>query len=90
MISTLNRHCLYDVNIRFVYAMLSIGRSAGAGKNLYAVMNLPPPPLKFNLHTTILFDTATEVCNTSYLNVANEAVEENNNSNGTAAAFDVS
>lgn len=32
----------------------------------------------------------TEVCNTSYLNVANEAVEENNNSNGIAAAFDVS
>lgn len=88
MNSTLNRHRVYNVNSRFVYAMRSIGRGAGAAKTFCAVMNLPPPPLKFNLHTTLLLNAATEVCSTSLLNAANEAVEENNNLNEIAAAFD--
>lgn len=46
--------------------MQSIGRGAGAAKTFCAVMN----PLKFNLHTAILLDAATEICNTSLINIA--------------------
>ena len=45
--------------------MQSIGRDADAVKTFYAMMNLPPTPLKCDLHTTLLLNAATEVCNTS-------------------------
>ncbi|KAF8794725.1 hypothetical protein HNY73_002668 [Argiope bruennichi] len=37
----------YDLNTRLVYAFRCIGKSKTAARTFCAVMNLPPPPAKF-------------------------------------------
>lgn len=50
-------------------------------------MNLPPPPFKLTLHTPVFLNAPINVCNTFLLNVVNDTVEENNNSNKIAAVL---
>lgn len=78
----------HEVNLRYAYALRSIGKGLEAGKMFSAVMNLASPNSRMEtLYKTIL-SSLTEVCDVSLRNAAFEAIEENENSHDIAAAFD--
>ncbi|GFV20747.1 hypothetical protein TNCV_1470471 [Trichonephila clavipes] len=45
----------YEVNLRFVYGMRCIGIGKSAAQIFCALMNLPPPPAKFERLYTPIF-----------------------------------
>lgn len=81
-------HNLYENNIRFTYALRSIGKGLASAKMFNAVMNLDPPSAKFTKYNSRLTKAMTEVGEASMLNAAIEAVEVNEGSRDIAAAFD--
>ncbi|GFQ75493.1 uncharacterized protein TNCT_434001 [Trichonephila clavata] len=46
----------YEVNLRFVYGMRCIGNGKSAAQTFCALMNLPPPPAKFERLYTPIFN----------------------------------
>ncbi|GFR24617.1 uncharacterized protein TNCT_249191 [Trichonephila clavata] len=46
----------YEVNLRFVYGMRCIGIGKSAAQTFCALMNLPPPPAKFERLYTPIFN----------------------------------
>ncbi|GFS51158.1 uncharacterized protein TNCV_3532611 [Trichonephila clavipes] len=50
----------YEVNLRFVYGMRCIGIGKSAAQIFCALMNLPPPPAKFERLYTPIFKRALE------------------------------
>lgn len=77
-----------DINIRFAYAMRSIGKGMAAGKLFCAMMNLAPPNAKVQKYNQLLLRAATEVCDASTRNAAIEAIEENDGCKDITGAFD--
>lgn len=79
---------LYDTNLKFVYAMRSIGKGLTAGNEFCALLDLPKPPQKyFSYHKKLL--TAIQDCaEDSMLRATQEAVEENNGCTDLAVAVD--
>ena len=53
---------LHEVNIRFAYALRSIGKGIEAGKMFCAVMNLAPPNSRIQHYNEKIFPKPTEVC----------------------------
>lgn len=78
---------LFDINIRLVYALRSIGKGQQAGVTFCAVMNLPSPP-RFTTYNKILCDAARNVCNNSLKDAVEHEVLENDGCTDIAAAFD--
>ncbi|GFV94393.1 uncharacterized protein TNCV_3352311 [Trichonephila clavipes] len=75
----------YEVNLRFVYGM----RCIGIGKSAFcALMNLPPPPAKFERLYTPIFKALETVSSRSMVNSVNEAVIENEHNKNIAIALD--
>jgi hypothetical protein len=79
---------IYETNVRFVYAMRDVGVGIAGSRAFCALMNLPPPPLKFVTHIKALVNALEPAAEESMLKAANEAVEENSGDNQIAAAFD--
>uniref|UniRef100_A0A1B6K2H0 Mutator-like transposase domain-containing protein n=1 Tax=Homalodisca liturata TaxID=320908 RepID=A0A1B6K2H0_9HEMI len=73
----LEKKTLFDVNIRLVYGLRSIGKGMAAGKMLCGVMNLPQPPTKPFRYNKFLKDKAKQVMDESMKTAVDEAVEEN-------------
>lgn len=88
MSSKITKNRLYEINMRFVYALRSIGKGVAAAKTLCAVLNLPQPPLKFSRYNDLLLNALSFVTEASMVNAAHEAVKENNGSSDIAAVFD--
>lgn len=78
----------HELNIRYAYALRSIGKGLEAGKMFSAVMNLALPNSRMQELYKIILPSLTEVCDASLKNAATEAVEENNGSSDIAGAFD--
>ncbi|KAJ4442462.1 hypothetical protein ANN_04048 [Periplaneta americana] len=78
----------YEVNLRFVYGMRSIGRGRKPAQTLCGIMDLPPPTAKFNFCTSQLLKCQEEVAKKSMTNAIEEAVALNENSRDITAAFD--
>lgn len=67
----------FDINIRFVYALRSIGKGLAAGEMLCGVMNLPPPPKKFGKYNYSIGSCVEDVAQNTMEEAVEEAVEEN-------------
>lgn len=78
----------FECNIRFVYAMRSIGKGYESGKNFCAVMNLPRPPTKFTKFNAILNNSIKECAEISMQDAVKEAVLENEGSTDLTVALD--
>lgn len=79
---------LYEVNVRFAYALRSIGKGVRAAKTFCAVMNLPPPTYTFQPYYKRLLTGAIEVCNASLFHAAQGAITANNGNKDIAVAVD--
>ena len=71
MTSNVNSRRIYNVNIRFAYAMRCIGKGTMSARTLCAMMDLPPPP-RFDRYNKILLEALKEVAEGSMLNAARE------------------
>ncbi|GFS90694.1 uncharacterized protein TNCV_3771181 [Trichonephila clavipes] len=78
----------YEVNFRFVYGMRCIGIGKSAAQIFCALMNLPPPPAKFERLYTPIFKALETVSSRSMVNSVNEAVIENEHNKNIAIALD--
>ncbi|GFU09713.1 uncharacterized protein NPIL_88941 [Nephila pilipes] len=65
--------------------MRCIGKGAESAVMFCGIMNLPPPPTKFN---NILLQAARETCEESMAEAVHEAVEENDGARDIAVAVD--
>ncbi|GFT05053.1 uncharacterized protein NPIL_265111 [Nephila pilipes] len=77
-----------DINIRLAYGMRCIGKGNSAAKTFCAVMNLPPPPAKFELYNDILLRSLIKVSRESMRNAVEDTVKNNNSNRDITAAFD--
>ncbi|GFT74479.1 uncharacterized protein NPIL_49021, partial [Nephila pilipes] len=75
------------VNIRYVYAMRSIGRSAEAGRMFCALLNLPQPPTRFAPYNRLL-NAVKLVSEETMQKATQEAILENGSNNNIAVAVD--
>ncbi|GFU48182.1 uncharacterized protein NPIL_85901 [Nephila pilipes] len=74
-----------DINIRLAYGMRYIRKGNSAAKIFCAIMNLPPPPAKFEHYNDVLLRNLLKVRNESMKNVVEETVNINSNRDITAA-----
>lgn len=56
---------LREVNVRLLYGLRSIGKSHKAAKVFCGLMNLPPPPTKFERYNEVL--GVEDVCFKSWI-----------------------
>lgn len=77
---------LHDINLKFVYAMRTIGKGFTVGNVLCALLDLPQPPQKYaKYHTSLITAVQAE---DSMLKITEEVIIENVNSNDFAVALD--
>lgn len=79
---------LFDINIRYVYGLRTIGKGPTAGKTLAGVMNLPPPPTRFSPYVDVIGKAVSNVAKTSMDNALKEAVEKNDGNSDLSIALD--
>ncbi len=78
----------YDINIRTIYAMRSIGKGKTDMDTFCGVMNMPPPTSKFQPIINILGLAAERVCTMSMHEAVEEAVIKNDDDRDLDAALD--
>ncbi|GFT20932.1 uncharacterized protein TNCV_3130861 [Trichonephila clavipes] len=78
----------YEVNFWFVYGMWCIGLGKSAAQIFCALMNLPPPPAKFERLYSPIFKALETVSSRSMVNSVNEVVIENEHNKNISIALD--
>lgn len=82
-----NDRPVFDVNVRFVYALRSVGLGQETGEMLAGLMNFSKPS-KFAFYNKVLLDSTKRVCVESMKNFVEKAVRENDGSRDLAVALD--
>ncbi|GBL55272.1 hypothetical protein AVEN_117879-1 [Araneus ventricosus] len=78
----------YDINTRLMYGMRCIGKGKCAARTFCAVMNLPPPPAKFERLNSFLCRALSSACSKSILKAVESADSRNDNSRNITVALD--
>ncbi|GFV24293.1 uncharacterized protein TNCV_422831 [Trichonephila clavipes] len=86
MSSKISNKC-YDVNLRLTYGMRAIGKG-GAARIFCGLMNLPPPPAKFERHNSLFLNVLKTISEESMNAAVHEAVIANDNNSNIAVAVD--
>lgn len=79
---------VYELYLRYVYALRSIGKGIDSGKAFSAIVNIAPPVSRVEKYNKKLLNAVTEVCESSLVKAANEARSLNDNCTDIAADFD--
>ncbi|GFX98700.1 uncharacterized protein TNCV_1502781 [Trichonephila clavipes] len=78
----------YDVNLRLTYGMRAIGKGGAASRIFCGLMNLPPPPAKFERHNSLFLNVLKTISEDSMNAAVHEAVTANDNNSNIAVAVD--
>ncbi|GFX35848.1 uncharacterized protein TNCV_746411 [Trichonephila clavipes] len=78
----------YDVNLRLTYGMRAIGKGGAAARIFCGLMNLPPPPAKFECHNSLFLNVLKTISEDSMNAAVHEAVIANDNNSNIAVAVD--
>ncbi|GFV16163.1 uncharacterized protein TNCV_3379271 [Trichonephila clavipes] len=87
MSSKISNKC-YDVNLRLTYGMRAIGKGGVAARIFCGLMNLPPPPAKFEHHNSLFLNVLKTISEDSMNAAVHEAVIANDNNSNIAVAVD--
>ncbi|GFT78596.1 uncharacterized protein NPIL_625271 [Nephila pilipes] len=68
-----------DINIRLAYGMRCIGKGNSEAMTFCGIMNLPPPPAKFERYNDILLRRLIKVSSESIRNAVEYTVKNNKN-----------
>lgn len=83
MTSPVNPRRVSCVNLRFTYAMRCIGKGLQAARTFCALMDLPPPPSKFDTYNDIIYKSVKVVAQGSMWSAAREVKELEGSSDTT-------
>ncbi|GFW14843.1 uncharacterized protein TNCV_1563061 [Trichonephila clavipes] len=83
MPSKISNKC-YDVNLRLAYVMRAIGKGGAAARIFCGLMNLPPPPAKFERHNSLFLNVLKTISEDSMNAAVHEAVIANDNNSNIA------
>lgn len=67
----------YDVNLKCVYGLRSIGKGSVASKSLFGMLDLPNPPVRFERYNPLMVKALKSVASQSMIKATEEAVEKN-------------
>lgn len=85
--SSLNSSNKYDV--KFVYALSTIGKVLAAGNMPCSLLYLPSPPQQFGQYSSSILSSAVQICaQESRTEATAEAITENDGSSDLAVALD--
>ncbi|GFX45782.1 uncharacterized protein TNCV_934211 [Trichonephila clavipes] len=87
MSSKISNKC-YDVNLRLTYGMRAIGKGGAAARIFCGLMNLPPPPAKFERHNSLFLNALKTISEDSMNAAVQEAVIANDKNSNIALAVD--
>ncbi|GFW05130.1 uncharacterized protein TNCV_599241 [Trichonephila clavipes] len=87
MSSKISNKC-YDVNLRLTYGMRAIGKGGAAARIFCGLMNLPPPPAKFERHNSLFLNVLKTISEDSMNAAVHEAIIANDNNSNIAVAVD--
>ncbi|GFY25060.1 uncharacterized protein TNCV_2692511 [Trichonephila clavipes] len=87
MSSKISNKC-YDVNLRLTYGMRAIGKGGAAARIFCGLMNLPPPPAKFERRNSLFLNVLKQLVKTPRNAAVHEAVIANDNNSNIAVAVD--
>ncbi|GFV32951.1 uncharacterized protein TNCV_1745931 [Trichonephila clavipes] len=87
MSSKISNKC-YDVNLRSTYGMRAIGKGGAAARIFCGLMNLPPPPAKFERHNSLFLNVLETISEDSMNAAVHEVVIANDNNSNIAVAVD--
>ncbi|GFW14588.1 uncharacterized protein TNCV_2359121 [Trichonephila clavipes] len=87
MSSKISNKC-YDVNLRLTYGMRAIGKGGAAARIFCGLMNLPPPPAKFERHNSLFLNVLKTISEDSMNAAVHESVIANDNNSNIAVAVD--
>ncbi|GFW56541.1 uncharacterized protein TNCV_1862511 [Trichonephila clavipes] len=87
MSSKISNKC-FDVNLRLTYGMRAIGKGGAAARIFCGLMNLPPPPAKFERHNSLFLNVLKTISEDSMNAAVHEAVIANDNNSNIAVAVD--
>ncbi|GFT78761.1 uncharacterized protein TNCV_1805521 [Trichonephila clavipes] len=77
-----------DISVILAYWLRCIGKGSSAAKTFCAVMNLPPPPAKFQRYNGILLESLSKVSDASMKKAVEETIKMNNSNRDITAVFD--
>ncbi|GFY04408.1 uncharacterized protein TNCV_4414961 [Trichonephila clavipes] len=86
MSSKISNKCY--VNLRLTYGMRAIGKGGAATRIFCGLMNLPPPPAKFERHNSLFLNVLKTISEDSMNAAVHEAVIANDISSNIAVAVD--
>lgn len=78
----------YDINLRMVYGMRCIGKGQKSAELLCGILDLPPPPAKFNDYIGKILKHTTDVSDNSMRIAARETVTANDGDSDLTVTFD--
>ncbi|GFW54220.1 uncharacterized protein TNCV_1559981 [Trichonephila clavipes] len=87
MSSKISNKC-YDVNLILTNGMRAIGKGGAAARIFCGLMNLPPPPAKFERHNSLFLNVLKTISEDSMNAAVYEAVIANDNNSNIAVAVD--
>ncbi|GFY13729.1 uncharacterized protein TNCV_4960991 [Trichonephila clavipes] len=87
MSSKISNKC-YDVNLRLTYGMRAIVKGGAAARIFCGLINLPPPPAKFERHNSLFLNVLKTISEDSMNAAVHEAVIANDNNSNIAVAVD--
>lgn len=62
----------FEANDRFIYALRTCGKGLQTGRVICAIMNMPPPPTKFNSYNARLLEATASVASKSLARASEE------------------
>lgn len=78
----------YDLNLRLVYGLRSVGKGYTASKIICGIMNLPPPPTMYAEHEFVLGSALQNLSKLSMHKAVEETVAIQNGKRDLSVAFD--
>ncbi|GFW19252.1 uncharacterized protein TNCV_255791 [Trichonephila clavipes] len=87
MSSKISNKC-YDVNLRLTHGMRAIEKGGAAARIFCGLMNLPPPPAKFERPNSLFLNVLKTISEDSMNAAVHEAVIANDNNSNIAVAVD--
>lgn len=75
----------FDVNLKCVYGLRAIGKGSVSSKPLFALLDLPKPPIRFERYNSLMVESVRTVAHNSMIKAIEEAVEKNVSDDGTTS-----
>lgn len=75
--ATLTPSNKYDINLKFIYALRTIGKGPAAGNIMSSLLDLPPPPERYGPYAEILSSAIRNCAEKSMKEAVSEVVEQN-------------